>query len=180
RRRRHRAPEDGGSRGRTQRVDRRRRRPRGPVRRRRTARRGDRLRRTGHAGRGRAAATAPARASPRGAGAPRRLRVVGVRGRASTGVTPLPWSRAMPDLELIRTQGDRNVYAIEGVGTLRLHGFFTRSATAEAGGKTLEITRRGMWRRVVEAADPAGALVGEFEPRGLRRGGALRWDGREL
>ena len=40
------------------------------------------------------------------------------------------------------------------------------------------ITRRGFWRRIIQATDAADSVVGEFEPRGLRRGGALRWAGR--
>jgi hypothetical protein len=35
-------------------------------------------------------------------------------------------------------------------------------------------------RRVIQATDAAGTAVGEFEPRALRRGGTLRWAGREL
>jgi hypothetical protein len=86
----------------------------------------------------------------------------------------------MAELELSRTREDRNVYAIEGVGTLRLHGLFTRRATAEADATSWEIARRGTWRWGVEATDPTGAVIGEFVPRGLRRGGTVRWAGREL
>jgi hypothetical protein len=36
-------------------------------------------------------------------------------------------------------------------------------------------------RQAMEATDTAGAVVGEYEPRGaLRRGGLVRWAGREL
>jgi hypothetical protein len=86
----------------------------------------------------------------------------------------------MADLELTRTPGDRRLYALEGVGTLRLQGFASRRATAEADGTRWRIARRGFWQRLVEATDDAGTTVGEFEPRGLRRGGTLRWAGREL
>jgi len=86
----------------------------------------------------------------------------------------------MADLELTRTPGDRRLYALKGVGTLRLQGFGSRSATAEAGGTRWQIVRRGLWRRLIEATDATGTAVGEFEPRGLRRGGTLRWAGREL
>jgi hypothetical protein len=86
----------------------------------------------------------------------------------------------MADLELTRTPGDRRLYALKGVGTLRLQGFGSRSATAEAGGTRWQIVRRGLWRRLIEATDETGTAVGEFEPRGLRRGGTLRWGGREL
>ena len=86
----------------------------------------------------------------------------------------------MADLELTRTQGDRRLYELEGVGSLRLQGLASRTATAEAGGTRWQIGRRGFWRRLIVATDAAGAAVGEFEPRGLRRGGTLRWAGREL
>jgi hypothetical protein len=86
----------------------------------------------------------------------------------------------MADLELKRTPGDRRLYALEGVGTLRLKGFASRTATAEADGSRWRIARRGFWQRVVQATDSAGAAVGEFEPGSLRRGGTLRWAGREL
>lgn len=72
---------------------------------------------------------------------------------------------AMADLELKRTPADHRRYALEGVGTLRLEGFASRAATAEAGGSSWRIARRGFWRRVIEATDAAGAAVGEFEPR---------------
>jgi hypothetical protein len=87
---------------------------------------------------------------------------------------------AMADLELKRTPGDRRRYALEGVGTLRLEGLASRTATAEAGGGSWRIARRRSWQRVIEATDAASAPVGEFEPRALRRGGTLRWAGREL
>jgi hypothetical protein len=86
----------------------------------------------------------------------------------------------MADLELTRTRGDRRLYALEGVGTLRLTGWASRGAIAEAGGASWRIARRGFWRQVIEATDGAGEAIGEFEPRGLRRGGAVRWAGREL
>jgi len=57
------------------------------------------------------------------------------------------------ELELRRTAEDRRLYALEGVGTLRLEGLGGRMATAEAGAESWHITRRG---------------------------GALRWAGREL
>jgi hypothetical protein len=84
----------------------------------------------------------------------------------------------MAELELTRTTGDRRVYALDGVGTLRLEGFASRRATAEAAGTSWRIARRGFWQRRFEAIDAAGTAVGEFEPRGLRRGGTIRWAGR--
>jgi hypothetical protein len=86
----------------------------------------------------------------------------------------------MAELDLKRTGTDRRLYAIEGVGTLRLEGLGGRMATAEAAGESWHITRRGFWRRVLQATDRAEHVVGEFHPRGMRRGGTLRWEGHEL
>jgi hypothetical protein len=82
----------------------------------------------------------------------------------------------MADLELTRTKEDRRLYALGDVGTLRLTGFWSRSATAEAGDRTWDLARSGFWGQIIRATDETGAAVGEFEPRGgLRRGGTLRW-----
>jgi hypothetical protein len=86
----------------------------------------------------------------------------------------------MPHLELTRTPGDRRLYSLSGVGTLRLEGVFSRAATAEADGRTWRFARRRFWGRGILARDAAGTVISEFEPNTLRRGGALRWDGREL
>ena len=84
----------------------------------------------------------------------------------------------MTDLELTRTSGDRRLYSLEGVGTVRLEGLFSSSATAEAGELRWRFTRRGFWQRGLEATDAEGAAVGEFVPRDIRRGGTLRWGDR--
>jgi hypothetical protein len=86
----------------------------------------------------------------------------------------------MAELELKRTPGDRRLYALDGIGTLRLEGLASRKATAEAGAHRWRFSRLGFWQRGIQATDAAGAVVGEFEPRVLRRGGTLRWAGREL
>jgi hypothetical protein len=86
----------------------------------------------------------------------------------------------MVDLELTRTRGEGRIYVLEGIGTLRLQGLFARAATAEADGTRWQIARRGLWRQRIEASDLTGTAVGEFEPRSLRRGGTLRWAGREF
>lgn len=86
----------------------------------------------------------------------------------------------MIELELTRAGHDRRLYVLDGVGTLRLEGLFSSTATAEAGGEAWEIARVGFWRRVVRATDASGHATGEFVPRGLRRGGTVRWAGREL
>jgi hypothetical protein len=84
------------------------------------------------------------------------------------------------ELELTRSPVDRRLYALEGLGTLRLEGVASRRATAEAAGRRWRFAGRGFLQRVIEATDEGGLLVGEFEPRTLHRGGTLRWDGREL
>jgi hypothetical protein len=84
------------------------------------------------------------------------------------------------ELQLVRVPGDRRLYALDGVGTLRLTGLTARTALAEAADRRWAFAGRGFWRREVEARDEAGAVVGEFEPRTVRRGGTVRWNGREL
>jgi hypothetical protein len=86
----------------------------------------------------------------------------------------------MPELELTRTREDRNLYALDGVGTLQLRGWLTKSATAAAGGRSWEIARRGVFAPVTEASDASGAIVGAFHGRTIKRGGTLTWAGREL
>ena len=86
----------------------------------------------------------------------------------------------MAELELTRSRGDRRRYEIQGVGMLRLRGLLSRGATAEAGGAQWSFDRRGFWQRALHASDAMGAVVGSFEPRTWRRGGALRWGAREL
>jgi len=84
------------------------------------------------------------------------------------------------DLELTRSPSDRKLFELEGVGTLRFEGLFARTAIAEVDGRSWRFARRGFWGRRIEATETAGGVVGEFEPRTLRRGGAVTWAGREL
>jgi hypothetical protein len=86
----------------------------------------------------------------------------------------------MAEFELTRMPNDRRLYALEGVGTLRLEGFGSRAATAEADGNSWRLAPRRWWQRDLKATDAMGVVVGEFEPRTIRRGGVLRWAGREL
>jgi hypothetical protein len=86
----------------------------------------------------------------------------------------------MAELELTRSRDDRRRYEVDGVGALRLGGFLSRGATAEAGTATWAFDRRGFWQTTIEATDAAGGLVGSFDPRKLRRGGSLRWGDRGL
>jgi hypothetical protein len=83
----------------------------------------------------------------------------------------------MPELQLTRTREDKNLYALEGVGTLRLRGWLARRASAEAGERSYEIVRRGVFAPVTEATDAAGTLVGSFRGRTIRRGGEVVWRG---
>ena len=85
----------------------------------------------------------------------------------------------MAELALTRSSGDRRRFELEGFGTLRLGGWASRWATAEAGERRWGLARRGLLRSRIEATDPAGAVVGTFEGRSLKRGGTLLWDGQE-
>jgi hypothetical protein len=86
----------------------------------------------------------------------------------------------MTEHELTRTPDDRRLYALEGAGTLRLDGWFSRGATARAADSSWRFDRRGLFTTTIEATDAAGALVGEFRGRTLRRGGELSWGDRRL
>jgi hypothetical protein len=86
----------------------------------------------------------------------------------------------MAELELTRTPDDRRVYAIDGVGTMRLEGLLSRRASAEAGTSRWQFARTGVFASGMEATDAAGAVQGRFTGRTLRRGGTLRWGEREL
>jgi len=85
----------------------------------------------------------------------------------------------MTEYALTRSSGDRRRYELAGFGTLRLGGWATRWATAEAGDRKWGLARRGIFRARIEATDPAGTVVGTFEGRSLKRGGALHWEGHE-
>jgi hypothetical protein len=86
----------------------------------------------------------------------------------------------MHELELTRAPGERRLYSLGGVGTLRLEGWAARAATAEASGRSWRIARRGFLGRTVVASDGSGGIAGEFRPERLRRGGALTWNGNEF
>ena len=77
------------------------------------------------------------------------------------------------DLELRRSPKDHKLYALEGVGRLRLEGLFATRATAEAPDGSWKFGRRGMGGPL-RAMDPAGKFTGRFEPR-LYGGGTLMW-----
>jgi hypothetical protein len=92
----------------------------------------------------------------------------------------------MADLELKRMAEDRRLYALDGVGTVRLEGWRSPGATAETGSRSWHFTRHGFMRPAVEATDAFGGVAGRFAPtrrrRGRRRspGGKLSWNGREF
>jgi hypothetical protein len=86
----------------------------------------------------------------------------------------------MKELALTRTPHDRHLYTLDSVGSIRLEGVLSKSATARVGDNIWHFTRRGIWRPSIEATDDTGAVVGEFTPRDLRRGGTLRWAGTEF
>jgi hypothetical protein len=87
----------------------------------------------------------------------------------------------MTDLDLVRNPEDRRLYDLHGVGSIRVGGLFSRAATAtEAGGASWSFDRPSLWRRTIEASDATGAVVGSFDPRAIRRGGALTWRGRDF
>jgi hypothetical protein len=83
-------------------------------------------------------------------------------------------------VRLTPSPGDHRLYVVKGIGTLRVTGWTWREATAEAGGRSWQITRHGIWPPVIQAADVAGDIVGEFSGHRLHHGAALRWSSREL
>jgi hypothetical protein len=87
---------------------------------------------------------------------------------------------AIVDLELTRVQGDRRLFTLAGVGTLRLPGIASRTAVATADGATWNIARPRFWSRDIAATDAGGTTVGSFKPRALRRGGVVQWGDRDL
>jgi hypothetical protein len=89
-------------------------------------------------------------------------------------------SNSFATVQLTPIPGDRRLYALECVGTLRLAGWGSRAATAEGGGRAWEFTCRGLWQPVIQAADVAGTSIGEYRARTLQLGGVLRWSDREL
>ncbi len=86
----------------------------------------------------------------------------------------------MAELVLTRSRDDRKRFDLEGAGSVRLGPWYRGGATILAGDELLEVERRGILRRTIEARDAAGGVVGRFGPQGWRRGGPLWWDGREL
>jgi hypothetical protein len=86
----------------------------------------------------------------------------------------------MPELELTRTREDRKLYALDGVGTVRLQGWSANRATIESAGRTWRVERRGLFSPVTEALDADGGVVGEYHGKAFGRSGSVRWTGRDL
>jgi hypothetical protein len=85
----------------------------------------------------------------------------------------------MPDLELIRTREDRKLYALPGVGNLRVGGWLSRRVEASTGGEAYTFDKRGLLGSVFTAHDASGAQIAEFRPRTIKRGGTVVWRGTE-
>jgi hypothetical protein len=81
---------------------------------------------------------------------------------------------AATELELVRSKGDRRLYELADVGTLRLEGIFGRSAIAEADSERWTLRRR-LWTSGIDASDGTGATVGEFTTKLFGSGGKLHW-----
>jgi hypothetical protein len=84
-------------------------------------------------------------------------------------------------VELRLRRGDRRRFTLETVsgepiGTMRLHGLASNTATAEAGGAGWTFTRR-LLSSAAHATNAAGAEVGTWLPRTIRRGGTFSWEG---
>jgi hypothetical protein len=84
------------------------------------------------------------------------------------------------ELELTRSKDDRRLYELGPLGSLRLEGVFARRATATSAGRTWRIGRRGLFGSHIYALGSGDAVVGEFDPRAIRRGGELRWNGQSF
>jgi hypothetical protein len=86
----------------------------------------------------------------------------------------------MAELELTRSKDDRRLYELGPLGSLRLEGFFSRRATATSAGMTWRLGRVGLFGRSIYALGSGNAVVGEFNPRAIRRGGELLWNGQSF
>ena len=81
----------------------------------------------------------------------------------------------MEEIEFIRAADDRRTYELGTIGSLRLNGWFMRSATARAGGDSFLFERASWFSSAVDAKDDRDRMIGAFRPRRLRRGGAFTW-----
>ena len=81
-------------------------------------------------------------------------------------------------LELKRSPQDTKLYALEGVGKVRIEGRFATRATAEVSADRWDFDRRGL-RGPLRATDAAGEMTGKYWPL-LYGGGTLTWRRHEL
>ena len=79
------------------------------------------------------------------------------------------------ELDLTRADGDRRLYLLEGIGTIRLQGLLMRAATAKSADTAWHFARHGFWQRTIQATESDGHVTGTFQPRDIRRGGILHW-----
>jgi hypothetical protein len=88
----------------------------------------------------------------------------------------------MPRLELTRTEEDHKVYALPGVGELRVDGWMSGKVEATAGGHAYTFDKHSLFESVSTATDATGSRAGEFHPRrimGEGGGGTIVWRGAE-
>ena len=89
----------------------------------------------------------------------------------------------MATLQLTRSSDDQRLYALEGLGTLRLdspEGQRSRLATAEAGDRRWHLAHVGPFMNTIHAVDATGAVSGRYDDSGSSDGGDLRWSRRTL
>jgi hypothetical protein len=80
----------------------------------------------------------------------------------------------MGEFALTRAPGDRRLYVLANIGTVRLpEGWRSPRGRVEGNGRTWEIARG-------QAIDETGTIVGSFQAKIFRSGGILRWIDREL
>jgi hypothetical protein len=87
----------------------------------------------------------------------------------------------MATLQLTRSGDDQRLYALDGLGTLRLdspEGQRSRLATAAAGERRWHLAHVGPFMNTIHAVDATGAVVGRYDDAGIREGGGLLWSRR--
>ncbi|MBC2931837.1 hypothetical protein [Nocardioides sp. zg-1228] len=86
------------------------------------------------------------------------------------------------ELVLTRSDGDRRRHDLDGVGTIRRGGWWSRSCElVPVEGPPLTAAPQGRMGRAAVATDTAGVTVGRFAQKGLlTHGGELVWRDRPL
>jgi hypothetical protein len=103
-----------------------------------------------------------------------------LRTAGSPRIEDVPWVNddvAIGELELTRAAGDRRLYVLADVGIVRLKGWASEAASAEANGRSWETARRGLWRRPVKVTVdnpgvPGRLLFAAFVVRELAEDGS--------